>query len=1168
MNSLLTPLVFLLMIILTVVWLWESSTFKNTFLDLYAFWNQFTRITKLVIFVCVAGFVIYGGSKSTNNSSQAQSSYVLDTSAAGLSLSSVPLSMTAGAAVDLELLRESAMISTQSCMAGFALIKAVTNSSSWFSDRQNEVVYDRWQRYGVSEDSFYLSLTNSGFSFPLGSNIYSAVHIASLGLLSFDGPQSMAGAALDPLGSEAFLAPMNGIAGIVPADGSTLSYYTSRTNCVVTWSNVYANRTNLYPISYQAELRDSGDFIYRYAFSSNFVNSSAATNFHIAAFNHSYGERYSFNLTNTAAEVRELRWKAFLPVEPGVWDHDSDGVSSVDELYVYGTDISRSDTDCDGVSDYDEIMNPSVYNPLNPDSDGDSLVDSMDPQPGTYNDPSAVDPVDGYTLAFKIANLGPAGAVMNFLTDSDGDGFEDWKELLAGTLIGDYSSRPVADDNVTTLFSATITLASTLPEPVLLTIGERKLMLREAGSITLWLNEGVANTLSLRAVHGCDVPGLSITIGSSYASYAGDTEPFDGTVHLRSGEQTKYGMVVQPSVSTAENWICFHDEPTRSAHATVLPENCPGYPQWDEYGSNFTITDSYSLSAILQWYGTPGCDYLYFEYYLPGAADQRAAYVHVTKCAVHGSSTSSESSSVPVAVNNDDDDGNETDDLSDSTVESENDLYESRPIYGHGESCCPHYGYGPNPEIIATRTYCSGRVRTYSSPSKTAEKTEAFPGDPVFVEGQEASTAVGAEKIIWSWTEEGEAKASTNYYTVFSLRLFGDLDFDNDVDATDRAAVTNLTEQHGWNMPVASNILRKVELKTDVRIPGRLILSLSGTATVRVWNVESPTTNDTPLLITGQTVTNGIDGASFGAYPESMIYVEAIDAGTATLTYSYVGTDSAEGFGYQAQLAMTSVKVEFVEDENQAYGFDYDGPWVSIETSKTTTVTANIYPPSAASLVYFVSSDTSKINVSPSHASTSSLTLTVIAGATDGDNVTIDGRLGSAAGIISARLGVAVYKKGSISCFVHKVNGFGAAIPIAQINSIIKQAVIRIDAFSEDSRTCDLSAGYAYDVDESEDEHIDLADTGLSIGWADVFLIPSPGKIRTPEGLKFGRHYYDSSLDLHWNIVSETADPFYRYFTHELFHYWQTVHEIEENNLMNPNVTGEKLNKRQWDLAH
>jgi len=273
--------------------------------------------------------------------------------------------------------------------------------------------------------------------------------------------------------------------------------------------------------------------------------------------------------------------------------------------------------------------------------------------------------------------------------------------------------------------------------------------------------------------------------------------------------------------------------------------------------------------------------------------------------------------------------------------------------------------------------------------------------------------------------------------------------------------------------------------------------------------------------------------------------------------------------GCADEVTLTIIKVDFEEDPNQNYGFDPDGPWVSIEKSKTTTVKVNIAPSSAASQVYFTSSDTSKVTVSPSQASGSPQTLTLTAGATEDDSAVIDARIGSTAGWSCASLGVAVYEKQPISCFVHKVNGYSGSIPVTQVNDVFKQAVVRIDTYSEDTRTCDLSAGYAYDVDESEDEHIDLANTGLSPGWADVFVIPSPGKVRTAGGeIRFGMHYHDMVLDIHWNIVSETASPFYRYFAHELFHYWQPGHESDSDNLMHSDVTGEHLNKAQWDLAH
>ncbi|MDD2599374.1 MAG: hypothetical protein PHO37_09130 [Kiritimatiellae bacterium] len=116
--------------------------------------------------------------------------------------------------------------------------------------------------------------------------------------------------------------------------------------------------------------------------------------------------------------------------------------------------------------------------------------------------------------------------------------------------------------------------------------------------------------------------------------------------------------------------------------------------------------------------------------------------------------------------------------------------------------------------------------------------------------------------------------------------MFGDLNFDNTIDAADYAAASSLTE-HGWAMPVAANTLRKVELKTDLLIPGHLILSLPGSAQLRVWATATPSANDTPLPITGQTITNSVDGASFGAYPSSILYVEAIVAISLTCVFAH-----------------------------------------------------------------------------------------------------------------------------------------------------------------------------------------------------------------------------------------------------------------------------------------
>ncbi len=75
---------------------------------------------------------------------------------------------------------------------------------------------------------------------------------------------------------------------------------------------------------------------------------------------------------------------------------------------------------------------------------------------------------------------------------------------------------------------------------------------------------------------------------------------------------------------------------------------------------------------------------------------------------------------------------------------------------------------------------------------------------------------------------------------------------------------------------------------------------------------QHPSTN-TPLLFAGQTITNGFDGVSFGAYPDCMLYVEATDAGTATLCYTYEGTRDAEGYRCQTMLSIMAFSLDSVD---------------------------------------------------------------------------------------------------------------------------------------------------------------------------------------------------------------------------------------------------------------
>lgn len=88
--------------------------------------------------------------------------------------------------------------------------------------------------------------------------------------------------------------------------------------------------------------------------------------------------------------------------DPNASDSDGDGLSDFDEIFVHRTDPNNLDTDGDGLSDGDEVL-VHLTDPLNPDTDGDGLSDGDE------------------ILVYQTDPFNP---------DTDGDGFFDGYEVL------------------------------------------------------------------------------------------------------------------------------------------------------------------------------------------------------------------------------------------------------------------------------------------------------------------------------------------------------------------------------------------------------------------------------------------------------------------------------------------------------------------------------------------------------------------------------------------------------------------------------------------------------------------------------------------------------------------------------------------------------------------
>ena len=210
------------------------------------------------------------------------------------------------------------------------------------------MVHAPWTVYGVAEDTFWLQ--TNGWSFTLGTNQIDGLHVSSSGLVSFQNPLSTPSPSSVPENAS-LLAPLHGSFGTVPPQGRFWHAPTPSGGLLLTWENLYAGRDTNCPVSFQSELFGNGDFRFRYKLPAGSALRSpghAFTNLFIGARHNGGGEAFARNDPAAPADGLELRWRAFGMLDPDVSDHDGDGLSTHDELFIHGTDPSMADTDLDG----------------------------------------------------------------------------------------------------------------------------------------------------------------------------------------------------------------------------------------------------------------------------------------------------------------------------------------------------------------------------------------------------------------------------------------------------------------------------------------------------------------------------------------------------------------------------------------------------------------------------------------------------------------------------------------------------------------------------------------------------------------------------------------------------------------------------------------------------
>ena len=261
--------------------------------------------------------------------------------------------------------------------SGFALSRIGTGETFDFSAPQGATVCEDWLAFGASIDWFRLGngewgIGNgeNGFVFPFGTNEVNALTVFSNGSLR---PRMKR--------SDTFISPFETTLCVVPSANWPLlgetsrpsqfwHYLTPSNTLVMTWQNMLLDQLVEKPVSFQVEIAEKGDIVFRYDLSR--LADTTISNIVVGIRNAGYGRAF----TQLDRNVTSLHWARLDPSLAADSDPDDDGVFTDDEVLVYHTDPYSADTDMDMLNDGDEI---DFYHtdPNDPNSVSDYLCDGM-----------------------------------------------------------------------------------------------------------------------------------------------------------------------------------------------------------------------------------------------------------------------------------------------------------------------------------------------------------------------------------------------------------------------------------------------------------------------------------------------------------------------------------------------------------------------------------------------------------------------------------------------------------------------------------------------------------------------------------------------------------------------------------------------------------------------
>ncbi|MGN0846790.1 MAG: hypothetical protein ACI4RA_05335 [Kiritimatiellia bacterium] len=230
--------------------------------------------------------------------------------------------------------------------AGLALARIGTDETFDFAPPEGADVHADWTAYGAAKDWFKAHFTND-WSFVLGTNVVDALTVFSYGTAR---PRMK--------DRETFISPLETSLGIVPAanweqlDCGPSQFWqclTPSNTLVMTWRNALFNRDANNPVSFQMECWPDGCIAFRYDLSR--LSDDVVSNLVVGVSNAGEGRVFTALAKNTTS----LRWARLDPTRPLDVDPDGDGLTTDEEIFIYGTDPYVADTDLDGLTDGQEI---------------------------------------------------------------------------------------------------------------------------------------------------------------------------------------------------------------------------------------------------------------------------------------------------------------------------------------------------------------------------------------------------------------------------------------------------------------------------------------------------------------------------------------------------------------------------------------------------------------------------------------------------------------------------------------------------------------------------------------------------------------------------------------------------------------------------------------------